>query len=256
MTKHAILILTVSLTLSACSNQTADKGQTVNYAVDSSQNTGTTAHLDSVASTDTFSIPTKSLIDIVAIFDSAGFSADTNRIKKVGYYAWTVKTSPVFVIRQIPFYKMDTTTNPIFNFLKHGTYNLHYAQVDSLLHQGQLKKIFNKVKSITGYYFTAKTTSSLQTDGFVEEWEFSNPTDAQSAETTLTKRDNSSPAYYFIYFNSFAQVFRNEKYLYTYYSRSDWDAKLLDKLYEQIIKKVNPDSWTDSMGQTKRKNGA
>ncbi|MFN4813479.1 MAG: hypothetical protein ACK5JQ_12905, partial [Bacteroidota bacterium] len=60
----------------------------------------------------------------------------------------------------------------------------------------------------------------------------------------LTDRNNSPPMYYFIYFNSFSQVFRKNNYLYTFYSRACWDGRLLEKIYGQIINKVNPDSWT------------
>ncbi len=243
MTRFFISI--VALILTACSNQTADKKLTNKIVVDSSAHDDTTAHLHSVTLTGTFSIPTKFFFDMVSIFDSAGFRADTNRIKKVGYYSWTIRTSPVFVSRQIPFYKMDTTINPIFDYVKHGGY-MNSIKQDSPRKKGQLSKAINKVKTITGFYFTEKkkTPMSVQTDGFIEEWEFFTVTDAQSAEIALTKADNSSPTYYFIYFNSFAQIFRKDKYLYTYYSRADWDGKLLEKLYGQVIKKTNPDSWT------------
>lgn len=242
----------------ACSErQPSANTHTVSADTVATVHTDTSKQKDNLVSADTFSIPTKLFVDIVSIFDSAGFKADTNRIKKVPYYSWTVKSSQIFSIHSIPFYKMDKETNPVFSYLKrHSQDTFNYPRhstnywEDSISKMSIKKGIFKKVNTITGFYFTEKIPSGLQTDGFIEEWVFPTVTDAQTAETTLTKRDNSSsPIYYFIYFNSFSQVFRKENHLYIYYSRADWDGRLLEKLYEQVIKKINADTWTKVVEQ-------
>jgi hypothetical protein len=239
------LISIIFILFTSCSTPTTNKVQSVIIASDTLVLADTTVEQINLALTDTCSVPTKKFLNMVSILDSAGLIADTNRIKKVPYYFRSIKNSSVFTVKQIPFYKIDVTQNPIFHYINY-TNDSNYPNEDFIRKVLKLKNAIYKVEKITGFYFQEKTNSSFATDGFLEEWEFRNSLDAKMVETTLIESTNSIPIYYNIYINSFVHFFRKENYFYSFHSRADWDAKRLDKIYNQIIKKTDADSWTKS----------
>jgi len=196
---------------------------------------------------DTFSVPSKQLIKVVSFLDSLNFIHDTIRIKKVPYYWERIKSSKIFIIKTIPFFKMDTLSNPIFYYLYRNSNNKFKSSKNSRNYRERniskkiiKERIFNKVKNITGFYFRDKTIPNIKkgelwTDGFIDEWEFDNIDDTKKAEETLINEN----LYRLIYFNSIAFVHRQDNYLYTYYSRSSWATKRMNKVFEEIIYKQN-----------------
>jgi len=196
---------------------------------------------------DTFSIPSKQFIEVVSFLDSLNFAHDTARIKKVPYYWERIKSNNIFMIKTVPFFKMDTLTNPIFEYLyrnlndkfEYSENSMNYWE-RNISKQIIKERIFNKVKNITGFYFRDKTIPNIKkgelwTDGFIEEWEFYDIDDAKKAEETLINEN----LYGLIYFNSIAFVNRQDNYLYTYYSRSSWADRRMNEVFKEIIKKQN-----------------
>jgi hypothetical protein len=238
-----IIIMTVFF---GCINQSEKKTDSV-IEPDSISKIDTITDTIFELKNDTFSVPTKQFIEIVAFLDSSNFVPDTARIKGVGYYWQRIKTNEVIKINSIPFFKMDTLTNPVFEYLYRNANNKYdYPENSRNYWERNISKqiinnrIFHRVESITGLFFRDKNipdvkNGELWTDGFIEEWKFESIEDAIKAEETL-KNDN---LYYLIYFNSIAFVNRNENYLYTYYSRSCWADRRLENFFKEIIEIQN-----------------
>lgn len=221
--KQFILLFTILMIFFSCSDRQPGEIKDSILIVDS------TTEAESIVE-DTFSHPSNFFLHIIHDFViPSHFVSDTNRIKKVPYYFGSIQTSSIFMADNYPFYKMDTATNRVFNYLKFGTGNLHYTGQDSIRKAGKLYKILSKVNSITGFYFTENQVKDTRTDAFIEEWVFNTDVGAKKAEDELKN------IYQFVYFNSFAHVFRRGNYLYTFYSRSTWAAKRLEKMYDGII---------------------
>jgi len=238
-----LIILTVFL---GCTNQSEKRTDSVTEH-DSISKMDTITDTISESKVDTFSVPTKQFVEIVAFLDSSNFVPDTVRIKEVGYYWQRIKTNTVFKINSIPFFKMDTMTNPVFDYLnRKANDNYKYSERTTNYWEREISKqiinnrIFHRVESITGLFFRDKNipdvkNGELWTDGFIEEWKFESIDDAIKAEETLKNKN----LYWLIYFNSIAFVNRKDNYLYTYYSRSCWASRKLNKVFKEIIEKQN-----------------
>lgn len=192
--------------------------------------------------------PTDRFIDITDFLDSCGFIPDTARVKKVPYYWVFLRTNRIEVTQGRPFYLMDTISNPVFTFLNMQNPAMDYwerpnkgALLDSLCLSFLTQRIFHNVESVLGYYFRDKSLPSLDfngltTDGFIEEWKFSNESEAIKVEMALN--GGNYPLYRFIYFNSICNLVRSKNHLYLMYSRSSWADREINKLFEDIVKKV------------------
>ncbi|HEY0031311.1 MAG TPA: hypothetical protein VGC65_11170 [Bacteroidia bacterium] len=181
-----------------------------------------------------FETPSAFFLAATTYLGSCGFTPDTVRALKVGYYNRWTKNSKIFLIRKTPFFKEDFESNAAFKFTDHYNENTAADSLKILL--ASYKEDFYKVKNITGFYFRDKTSPSLNfgnltSDGYLEEWEFKNAKDAEKAEAGL------KDIQWEVYINSIILISRKDKYLYTLFSRSDWDAKRLEKIYKEIIKR-------------------
>ena len=185
---------------------------------------------------DSFKIPSHYLYSISGYLDSIGYVFDTNQIKGDSYYYWHVKYDPVFSGGNRPFYRIDSTSDFLFMYKKHvkGAVHEAYQYLDN---ERFNYADFYKVKTITGYYFRQreKPKNWSYTSGFIEEWEFANSNDSRNAFHDLTK-DGPMPLS-IIYFNSLCLAYYKDRYLYTVYSRSDWDEVKLNKVFKEMKKR-------------------
>jgi hypothetical protein len=247
MKKQFLLIV---LGLIGCRESLSEKEKPSDLiSVDSSIVKDSTASNFNAEDEHALSRPSNDLLTIVSVLELAGLFADTNRILKVPYYSRTVKKSQIFMDHDIPFYKMYKPSNLVFLFINFRVEKASNTLLGSDFRAQQLKDACSQVENITGYYFNKKVPEELQTDGFIEEWEFNSALEAADAQAELTfVKDLNSKPYYFIYVNSYAHIFRKENRLYTFYSRATWDSRLFEGLYEMIIRKIDADSWTNLKG--------
>lgn len=206
---------------------------------DSNNTADTNKMVDNIAAVDSSSIskkadgPSSLFFEMTNYLDSLGFSYDTVRIKKAGYFS----NKNVFVYNDKCFYNIKLPNHQAFHLV--GFTN-NYDGIDT----SKIKKeLFYKAKHIYGYFYCEKIKKDETIrDGVVEEWQFENESDAENAGLELNRIKNVA----FFYTASF--VTRTKNNIYIFHNRGAFDLwhkktiKRFDKQFDVQYPSTIPNS--------------
>jgi hypothetical protein len=171
-----------------------------------------------------FTVPSRQFLDLVKQIDSSGFIWDTARIKKVVHY---FRDDSIIIAENYVFYKMKPEHSYIIEF-----YNTHRNDQESSFFRDALikKEYFDKAISIVAYYYRQKEKSDLITDGFIEEWRFPTPRDAENA---LRDVDHVKAV---VFFNTESFTCRIAERVYVFHVRASGFSIQLKKFFQRFVK--------------------
>lgn len=152
--------------------------------------------------------PSDLFIAMTNYIDSLGYLFDTTRLKKVRYFS----EKNYFAFADKFFYRIKLPNHEIFHLI--GFTN-NYDGVDT----SKIKKhLFYAAENIFGYFYCEKVrTDGTLVDGVIEEWQFKNDIQADSAGQELNRIRNLA----FFYTASF--VTRTKNKVYVFHNRGSFD---------------------------------
>lgn len=221
-----ILFVLTTIFFSSCltsvnKNINTDNSDSINLPIP--KGSGDTSRLWTLGPSDLF-------VEMTDYLDSLGYSFDTTRIKKVGYFS----NKKAFSHDDKCFYHIDLPNHPVFHPV--GFTN-NYDGIDT----SKIKKhLFYAATNIYGYFYCEKRRKDeMLRDGVIEEWQFKNDIQADSAGQELNRIRNLV----FFYTSSFVKRTKNNVYI--FHNRGAFDQihkktikhfeKYFDSQYPQTI---------------------
>jgi hypothetical protein len=167
--------------------------------------------------------PCNELLSFVIDIEKIDLRSDTIRLKKVNIYN-EINRENVHLFRNRPFYKMTFEKTKIFKAQNNKPYKNYFSQKNITDF-----KIFNKVKTIWGFFYRAKLKDDSISDGVIEQWTFETRKEALKALNSIKKHG------YIVFFNTMPFFSTIENKLIIFHTRAmgfSYDQKIIFKQFK------------------------
>lgn len=162
------------------------------------------ANCSSVKDTQSFMPPSDIFVAYANSLMKKDWVNDTARVNQLN--AYDLKASEVHFFKNLPFYNLDFSNTSLGNYLKS--------------HKNQLKnamELVSKSKKIWVYYYHFKQVdpkTRLLSDGIIEQWHYSNETEAQLAAKEMKQIIGE------VFFNTTPYLVQKQQDIYLFHTRA------------------------------------
>jgi hypothetical protein len=147
--------------------------------------------------------PTRAFMALVKYLDSLGYNSDTSRVKKLHNYK-ELSRGKIILFDSFPFYSIGKENSKILSWN-----NIAREKTDSID-----VSVFLKARSLWAYFYRKVPAQELSVDGVIEQWKFSNESEAKEAVQQLES------VYPLPFFNTEPWYAIHREYLFVFHTRA------------------------------------